>query len=61
MTFSETAFAFGANWQSFVNHAVDEQRVATAVESLQQLLKMQDLQGKSFLGNGFVELDMLNS
>ena len=31
----ELRFAFGANWQSFVNTVVDEQRITTAVDSLQ--------------------------
>lgn len=52
MTHLDPRFAFGANWQSFVNTAVDEQRITTAVKSVQQLLKVQDLQGESFLDIG---------
>jgi 2-polyprenyl-6-hydroxyphenyl methylase/3-demethylubiquinone-9 3-methyltransferase len=44
-------FAFGANWTSFVQ-LVDEDRIATATESLTQALGVDDLTGKSFLDIG---------
>jgi 2-polyprenyl-6-hydroxyphenyl methylase/3-demethylubiquinone-9 3-methyltransferase len=45
-------FEFGKNWQSFVHTAVNEQRITRAVDSLRRLLKIKDLQGKTFLDIG---------
>jgi SAM-dependent methyltransferase len=45
-------FAFGENWQSFIDHVVDERRIAIAMKSLQRMLKATDLRGKTFLDIG---------
>src|SRR5205823_14575546 len=48
---SETRFAFGRNWQHFLQN-VDEERIAEAEKSLCSMLEIQDLRGKSFLDVG---------
>ena len=47
----EARFAFGKNWQSFLAE-LDEDRIAQAVRSLQQLLGLQTLDGKRFMDLG---------
>ncbi|MAI72121.1 MAG: SAM-dependent methyltransferase [Rhodopirellula sp.] len=47
----EARFAFGKNWQSFLAE-LDEERIAQAVRSLQQLLGLETLEGKRFLDLG---------
>ena len=47
----ERRFAFGANWQRFLE-LVDDQRIAMAKESLTRMLHVEDLKGKSFLDAG---------
>jgi 2-polyprenyl-6-hydroxyphenyl methylase/3-demethylubiquinone-9 3-methyltransferase len=44
-------FEFGANWARFLT-LLTEERVAEAQRSLQEMLGVQDLQGKSFLDAG---------
>jgi 2-polyprenyl-6-hydroxyphenyl methylase/3-demethylubiquinone-9 3-methyltransferase len=44
-------FAFGANWQRFLDHVTDE-RVRSAQRSLLEFLGLENLQGKSFLDIG---------
>ena len=44
-------FAFGRNWSSFLR-TLNEQRIALAVHSLQELLGQEDLNGQSFLDVG---------
>jgi 2-polyprenyl-3-methyl-5-hydroxy-6-metoxy-1,4-benzoquinol methylase len=44
-------FAFGDNWAQFL-HALDEQRIQQAVDSLKQMLEVEDLNGKSFIDIG---------
>lgn len=44
-------FKFGSNWSLFLG-SVDEQRIAEAQKSLSKMLKMEDLQGKTFLDVG---------
>jgi 2-polyprenyl-6-hydroxyphenyl methylase/3-demethylubiquinone-9 3-methyltransferase len=44
-------FAFGKNWRRFLEH-VDEERIAVAEESLERLLRQQDLTGSTFLDVG---------
>jgi len=44
-------FAFGDNWSAFVR-LVDEERIATATESLTQALGVPHLRGRSFLDVG---------
>jgi 2-polyprenyl-6-hydroxyphenyl methylase/3-demethylubiquinone-9 3-methyltransferase len=39
-------FAFGANWQSFIQ-LVDQERIAVAISSLTQALGVDDLSGKT--------------
>jgi len=46
-----TRFAFGGNWQRFLAVLTDE-RIRRAEESLQQMLGMSDLAGRSFLDIG---------
>jgi SAM-dependent methyltransferase len=45
-------FAFGANWQSFVNSALNTQRISKAAKSLQRMLKIEHLRGRTFLDIG---------
>ena len=47
----ETRFAFGRNWQHFLQN-VNEERIAEAEKSLCSMLEIQDLRGKSFLDVG---------
>ncbi len=44
-------FAFGANWARFLA-VLDDERIATATESLRRMLEVADLLGKSFLDIG---------
>lgn len=44
-------FSFGRNWASFLR-TIDPPRIAVAVQSLQQLLQVDDLQGRTFLDVG---------
>ncbi|HVX40267.1 MAG TPA: class I SAM-dependent methyltransferase [Gemmatimonadaceae bacterium] len=48
----EIRFGFGQNWQRFVNEGVGEEQIASAVTSMRDLLKLDSLQGKSFLDIG---------
>lgn len=45
-------FGFGANWQSYVDAALSPERVERAVGSLQTMLGVRDLEGRSFLDIG---------
>jgi 2-polyprenyl-6-hydroxyphenyl methylase/3-demethylubiquinone-9 3-methyltransferase len=47
----ETRFAFGENWQGFLRH-IDEQRISEAKKSLLEKLRIENLEGKSFLDIG---------
>ena len=44
-------FAFGANWSRFLS-VLDEERIAEAQQSLQQMFDVENLRGKSFLDIG---------
>jgi 2-polyprenyl-3-methyl-5-hydroxy-6-metoxy-1,4-benzoquinol methylase len=44
-------FQFGENWRRFLEH-LDEQRIATAQESLRKMLEVADLNGRTFLDIG---------
>jgi 2-polyprenyl-3-methyl-5-hydroxy-6-metoxy-1,4-benzoquinol methylase len=44
-------FEFGQNWSHYLS-TIDEQRIAAAAESLQQMLRLDSLQGKRFLDIG---------
>jgi len=46
-----TRFAFGENWLRFLV-ILDEERIVQAEQSLSEMLKMKDLQGKQFLDIG---------
>jgi 2-polyprenyl-3-methyl-5-hydroxy-6-metoxy-1,4-benzoquinol methylase len=46
------AFDFGSNWRAFSDRRMDQQRLAVAVRSLQQLLRRHALQNASFLDVG---------
>jgi len=48
----ETRYEFGANWQSYVQKALNEQRVAHAVSSMREFLAVEDLRGRTFLDIG---------
>jgi SAM-dependent methyltransferase len=52
MNAAEIRFDFGKNWQSFVDRAVNADRLAAAVASMRRLLCGIDLGGKSFLDIG---------
>ncbi|MCJ7530226.1 MAG: class I SAM-dependent methyltransferase [Anaerolineales bacterium] len=49
---SELRFAFGKNWQNFVDTCMQEQRITSAVNSIKHLLNAQNLQTKTFLDIG---------
>lgn len=49
---TETRFDFGANWRNFVENSLNEKRVAHAVTSLRDFLRVEDLRGKTFLDIG---------
>ncbi len=44
-------FEFGRNWSAFLS-VLDDERIATAVESLKEMLGCDDLEGKTFLDIG---------
>ena len=46
-----TRFAFGKNWSHFLK-ILDEDRIQQAEQSLRDMLKIEDLQGKTFLDIG---------
>jgi 2-polyprenyl-6-hydroxyphenyl methylase/3-demethylubiquinone-9 3-methyltransferase len=52
-------FGFGDNWQRF-RRSIDERRIMTAMESIASMLRVPDLEGKSFLdvasGSGLFSL-----
>ncbi len=48
---STPRFAFGKNWQRFLQH-LNEERIAVACESLVSMLQVLDLKGKTFLDIG---------
>ncbi|NOT34225.1 MAG: class I SAM-dependent methyltransferase [Candidatus Eisenbacteria bacterium] len=48
----ETRYEFGANWQSYVKHALNEQRVAHAVTSMREFLGVETLRGRRVLDIG---------
>lgn len=48
----EMRFAFGKNWQSFVDTALNAQRIGKAAISLQRLLGTEHLRGRTFLDIG---------
>lgn len=47
----ELRFAFGKNWAAFLR-TLNEERIATAEQSLQEMLEAGDLRGKRFLDAG---------
>lgn len=47
----EKRFAFGKNWLSFLD-TMDEERINTAVNSLKEMLEIEDLKEKTFLDIG---------
>ncbi|MCS7467590.1 class I SAM-dependent methyltransferase [Stieleria sp. ICT_E10.1] len=52
---SETRFAFGENWTSFLNH-LDEDRIDQACRSLTGLLCLDDAAGRPLEGQRFLDL-----
>ena len=42
-------FAFGRNWQAFVERHLDEERIGEAVKSLAAFCRGYDLKGRTFL------------
>jgi 2-polyprenyl-3-methyl-5-hydroxy-6-metoxy-1,4-benzoquinol methylase len=48
---AETRFAFGKNWQRFLEH-LDDTRIAEAEKSLRAMLEVENLNGRSFLDIG---------
>jgi 2-polyprenyl-3-methyl-5-hydroxy-6-metoxy-1,4-benzoquinol methylase len=52
MSSSEARYAFGANWQSYVDHALTPRRIAAAATSLRTLLGVEHLRGRTFLDVG---------
>jgi len=48
----EVRYGFGANWRSFVETALNDRRIAHAVESLREYLRVETLEGKTVLDIG---------
>jgi 2-polyprenyl-3-methyl-5-hydroxy-6-metoxy-1,4-benzoquinol methylase len=48
----ELRFSFGANWQSYVDRSLTTRRVARAATSVQELLGVEHLVGRTFLDVG---------
>jgi len=48
----ELRFSFGRNWRSYLDRALDQDRIASAKGSLQQLLGLTSLGGRTFLDVG---------
>jgi len=48
----ELRYGFGRNWSSFVDHALNERRVAAAVQSVRGFLGVESLAGRRFLDIG---------
>ena len=48
----ETRYEFGVNWQSYLRHSLNEERIAHATRSLQEFLGLDDLRGLRFLDIG---------
>ncbi len=49
---TDTRFAFGKNWQSFRERALNDERVAESRRGLEQLLDRAQIEGRSFLDIG---------
>ncbi len=52
MAEKDVRFAFGENWQSFVDTVLNTQRVLKAADSLRRMLTVDHLRGRSFLDIG---------
>jgi 2-polyprenyl-6-hydroxyphenyl methylase/3-demethylubiquinone-9 3-methyltransferase len=52
MAEKDIRYEFGANWTSFVEHALNDRRVAEAVASLRTLLRVDTLEGRRVLDIG---------
>ena len=52
MATPELRYGFGANWKHFVEVSLNEARIANAVQSLRDLLALENLSGQSFLDIG---------
>lgn len=52
MAAQELRYGFGANWKDYVEGSLNEQRIANAVRSMQDLLALDNLQGRTLLDIG---------
>ena len=52
VTTSDLRFEFGANWKHFAEVSLNEARIASAVQSLRDLLALDSLRGRTFLDIG---------
>ena len=52
MPAEEIRYGFGANWKHYVEVSLNEERIAHAVQSLRELLALDDLKGRDFLDIG---------
>lgn len=50
---AEIRFAFGKNWQQYVQHALTEERISQARNAFHALCENIDMQGRAFLDIGF--------
>jgi len=46
------SFAFGSNWQRYIEQSLNQERIKEAKKSLLDFLRLQSLEGKSFLDIG---------
>jgi len=65
MTVNSTPFAFGKNWENFINNYFSEERVAIAQKHILDFLEVKNLRGKYFLdigcGSGLHSLAVLKA
>ena len=52
MATQELRYGFGANWKHYVEMSLNEARIASAVQSLRDLLELETLRGQTFLDIG---------
>ena len=52
MSAEELRYGFGANWSHYVEVSLNEERISHAVQSLRELLGLEDLKGRVFLDIG---------
>lgn len=52
MADTEVRYGFGANWKDFVEHSLNDERLAHAVDSLKKFLRVESLEGLTVMDIG---------